>query len=169
VSARSTFPVVFLVAAVAACNGRSDLLGSAALQGEPAVRTDSTSYHLLTTDAWHEVTIGVSYTNRTSVEVRIPTCVVPHPPLLEKLGPNGWFVAYSPVVLACLGPPVVIAPGEEYRLTYRVMAGRFPNQAPRFQVDEIPGTYRLDWQVLGTRSGMLPESQRTSNTFEITQ
>lgn len=160
--------LLVLTSAVAACGG-SDLLGShASLVVEGGVETDSTSYHVLTTESWHEVTIGVSLRNQTLEEIRIPTCHSPYPPALEKLGPNGWVTAYSPVVLLCLGPPVRISPGAEYSMTYRVIAAHRPNSFPRFEVDEIAGTYRLNWHALGTESGrQLPSAYRTSSPFQL--
>jgi hypothetical protein len=149
---------------MAACG--TDPLGSSRVDG--GVETDSTSYHVLTTDSWHEVTIGVSFRNPTFNEVLIPTCHAPHPPVLEKLGQNGWVTAYSPTVLDCLGPPVRIAPGEAYSMTYRVIGARLPNSAPRFDVDEIAGTYRLNWHALRTKSGSrLPSAYRTSSPFQL--
>lgn len=154
---------LLLVCTLAACG--TDPFGSTVDGG---VETDSTSYHVLTTDSWHEVTIEVSFRNPTFSEVRIPTCHSPYPPVLEKLGRNGWVTAYSPMVLLCLGPPVRIAPGASYSMTYRVIGARLPNSGPRFDVDEIAGTYRLNWHALRTESGSrLPSAYRTSSPFQL--
>jgi hypothetical protein len=162
---RTALPLL-LICTLAACG--TDPLGSSAV--DRGVETDSTSYHVLTTDSRHEVTIGVSFRNPTFNEVQIPTCHSPYPPVLEKLGRNGWVTAYSPVVLLCLGPPVRIAPGAAYSMTYRVIGARLPNSAPRFEVDEIAGTYRLNWHALRTESGSrLPSAYRTSKPFQLVE
>lgn len=155
---------LLLVCTLAACG--TDPLGSSIVDG--GVATDSTSYHVLTTDSHHEVTIGVSFRNPTFNEVLIPTCHSPYPPVVEKLGLNGWVTAYSPIVLLCIGPPVRIGPGAEYRMSYHVIGARLPNSLPRFEVDEIAGTYRLNWHALHTRSGgTLPSAYRTSSPFRL--
>ena len=155
---------ILLVGTLAACG--TDPLGSSIVDG--GVETDSTSYHVRTTDSGHQVTIGVSFRNPTFSEVHIPTCHAPHPPVVQKLGRNGWVTAYSPIVLECLGPPVRIAPGAAYSMTYHVIGARLPNSGPRFEVDEIAGTYRLNWDALRTKSGSrLPTAYRTSSPFQL--
>jgi hypothetical protein len=154
---------LLLMCTLAACG--IDPLGSSEVDG--GVETDSTSYHVHTTDSGHQVTIGVSFRNPTFNEVHIPTCHAPHPPVVQKLGRNGWVTVYSPLVLLCSGPPVRIAPGEAYSMTYHVSASRLPNSFPRFAVDEIAGTYRLNWRALHTRSGRLPLAYRTSSPFQL--
>lgn len=146
----------------------ADVLGAAPVVEAGGITVDSTLYHVITTEDEHEVTIEVSFTNTTSVEVRIPTCRIPHPPVLEKLQSGQWVLAYSPVVLLCLGPAVTIAPEEQYRMTYRVSAARRAKTYPRFEVDEISGTYRINWSALYTESGdRLPPNQRTSGPFQL--
>ena len=155
---------LLLMCTLAACG--NDPLGSSVVDG--GVETDSTAYHVLTTDSWHEVTIGVTFRNPTFNEVHIPTCHAPHPPVVEKLGRSGWVTVYSPMVLLCLGPPVRIAPGEAYSMTYRVIGARLPDSAPRLEVDEIAGTYRLNWRALHTSSGRaLPLAYRASSPFQL--
>ena len=140
------------------------------------IQTDSSVYHLRTAGHSHELTINLAYTNPTPGPVYIPTCREPGPPVLQKWVDGKWVTAYSPVVLLCLGPPVVIRAGEAYSYTYRVLASRSPNSIPRLQVAEIPGRYRLVWHILGTWTPngpepglgqLLPEEQRVSNPFTV--
>ena len=140
------------------------------------IQTDKSVYEMRTTTQAHELTIHLAYTNPTAGPVYIPTCREPGPPVLQKWVDGKWVTAYSPVVLLCLGPPVVIAAGETYRYTYRVFASRSPNSIPRFEVAKIPGEYRLVWHILGTWTPngpepglgkLLPEEERISNTFQI--
>ena len=148
----------------------------ATILADAPIQTDSSVYHVRTTEYFHEIVMNLSYANPTGGKVYIPTCHGPHPPALQKRVGEQWVTAYAPVVLLCLGPPVIIEPGETYRYNYRVMAAHRPNTVPRFEVDEIPGTYRLVWHMLGTwtpngpEAGLgeeLPLEQRVSNTFRI--
>jgi hypothetical protein len=167
---------------VAACGQMRDVLGPGrddALGPVPTtpLRTDSSVYHVRTASHGYELTIGVSYTNPTRGNVYIPTCHTPHPPVLQKLENGSWVTAYVPVVLMCLGPPVIIGSGRTYEFTYRIWAGfHGTNNYPQFEVREIPGTYRLVWQMLrtwtpnGPNPGLgepLPVELSTSDPFEL--
>lgn len=175
-----------LLVAVPAFTGcaRTDTLGpgdGAGIQapetpGAP-LRTDQSVYTLKTTGGTHHLSIGFTFTNPTARRAYVPTCRTPHPPGLEKWQNGAWVRAYSPVVLQCLGPPLIIEPGATYTGTLEVNAGRAgANQYPQFQVQSIPGTYRLVWNVLGSwtpdgpEPGLgrpLPLEQRVSNSFRI--
>lgn len=157
---------LLLTCVVAACDG-IDLINTFSGLTPSSLETDSTMYHVRTTEAAHEVTIGATFRNSSTVEVLIPTCHDPHPPELEKLDPDGWVSAYSPAVLLCLGSPERIPPGRTYRIDYRVSGSRLPNSGPRLEVDSIPGTYRLNWHALHTKSGQLPATHRISNPFQL--
>lgn len=140
------------------------------------ILTDSAVYHVRTSRNTHELTIGLVYRNPTNSAVYIPTCRTVHPPVLQKWEGGQWVTAYAPVVLECLGEPVVIAAGDSYAYTYHVKAWRSPNMHPRFEVGTIPGSYRLMWRILetwtpdGPEPGLgkaLPLEARISNTFRI--
>ena len=147
-----------------------------AAAGAP-IKTDRTEYTLRFGAELAEMSIGVSYTNRTGSRVYLPTCHGANPPWLEKRVGSEWVAAYRPAVLACLGPPVVIQPGDTYDYTLKVVAGRRgTNRYPQFEVAEIPGTYRLVWGLLATwdpdgpepgLGRLLPLEQRVSNEFTI--
>jgi hypothetical protein len=125
-----------------------------------------------------ELAIPLTYTNTTGGPITLPTCLGVNPPALEKREGTGWRVAYCPIVPACLGPPVVILPGEVYRYDYRVR-GYLPGGRilPQFETS-VPGTYRLIWDAYETwtpnsgESGLgrvLPLEKRVSNEFEIVE
>jgi hypothetical protein len=162
-----------LAAVVAGCSS-IDILGfggdrSTVLTGEP-IQTDSSVYHVRTTEYARELTVALTFANPTGRRVYIPTCHSPHPPILEKWENETWVIAYYPIVLACAGPPVVIDAGAQYRYTYHLVVPHGPNTYPRFEVAEVPGTYRLVWNALGTSSGeQLPLHHRVSNTFVIAE
>ena len=85
-----------------------------------------------------------------------------------------WVVAYQPVVMLCLGPPLEIAPGASYVYRDDVVAGTPGSTAqPQFQVTPLSGTYRAVWGVHGARPDgggpgqLLPAASRTSNEFQL--
>lgn len=141
------------------------------------IRTDRSAYTLKTTASAHRLSIGFTFTNPTGSRAYVPTCRTPHPPGLEKWQNGAWVRAYSPLVLQCLDPPLIIEAGATHRGTLDVRAGRAgTKQFPQFQVERIPGTYRLVWTVLGSwtpdgpEPGLgtpLPLQQRVSNSFRI--
>jgi hypothetical protein len=167
-----------LVAFLVAC-GSAEVLSTGpdfSVNGDAPIRTDSAIYHVRTTSNSHEVTIGVTFTNRSGGTAYIPTCRTTHPPVLQKWEGEQWVTVYSPAVLDCLGPPVVIEAGASHEYTYRVLASRRPNTYPRFETQQIGGLYRLNWHILGSwtpdgpEPGIgveLPLEQRVSNTFTI--
>lgn len=170
---------VLLSALLSSC-GALDTLGlksdrAPALAGAP-IQTDSAVYHVRTSEYAYELTIGLTYRNTSGGTAYISTCKAPVPPVLEKWEDGKWVTAFAPVVLMCLGPPVVIEAGEAYAYTYRVLASHQPNTYPQFEVAEIPGRYRLVWHILGTwtpdgpEAGLgkeLPLEYRISNSFRI--
>ena len=181
---RSTLPIVALLALahLSGCRALNVLSSDDPSQNESPnvtgapIQTDKAVYQMRTTAQAHELTMHLTYTNPTASPVYIPTCHQPGPPVLQKWVDGTWVTAYAPVVLRCLGPPVIIEPGDTYRYTYRVYATRAPNSGPRLQVAEVPGQYRLIWHILGTWTPngpepglgqLLPEEQRISNTFTI--
>jgi hypothetical protein len=118
------------------------------------------------------------YTNTRARAVYLPTCHGVHPPVLEKWVQGAWIETYAQVVPACLGPPEVIGPGEAYHYAFDILAApRGSNRAPQFTVPEIPGSYRLVWDIYGTwtPSGAEPGlgrklqlEARVSNAFQLT-
>ncbi len=154
------------------CARVGDLLGLASadhagqqLQGAP-IQTDSSVYHVRTAGGY-QATIVLTYTNPTAAPVYIASCGGPHPPLIEKWENGEWVTAYNPPVPLCYSPPVEIQPGQAYTYTYRVIVGLPADNAyPKFQVSEIPGTYRLRWLLRGP-DAPLPLEQTISNTFEL--
>ena len=135
----------------------------------PPMTTDSAVYHLRGDAYNYRMEIGFTYTNPTRRSVQVSTCHGAYPPSLEKWQDGAWVGAWFPVVPMCLGAPLVIGPGESYRDALHLTAGRRDNLLPRFEVDPIPGTYRLVWLVGAPGVGALPLEQRVSAPFEIVE
>lgn len=142
-------------------------IGHALIQTSKEVYTVERSEHAL------EVVIPITFENRTGQTTYINTCKIPSPPALQKWIKGQWRTVYSAIVLLCLGPPVVIDAGETYRYTFRMHASLRPNTYPKFEAEEVEGTYRLIWGIHtsyengGPADSLLPLEKRVSNTFRL--
>jgi hypothetical protein len=146
--------------------------------GGPAIQTDKTVYVVNDTGGLASLTIRMTYNNNTGKPVYLPTCRGPQPPRLQKQVGDTWVVAFAPTVLACEGAPIEVAAGDSYQYTFRILAGMpGTNYAPRWAVSEIPGTYRVLWEIFSdvqgnparpvTTRNPLPLDQEISNTFKL--
>jgi hypothetical protein len=138
-------------------------------------RTDSVAYTLRARNNGHEARIGVTFTNRTSDTTYFVNCNGAVGVSLEKLVEGNWRNAWSPVMPACLSPPIAVAPGATRSMPIEVFGG-FPgsNAYPQFVVAEIPGIYRAVWNSAVTDyqselpfGAPLPLAQRISNRFTL--
>jgi hypothetical protein len=144
----------------------------------PAIRTASRRYLLNDSAGIVRLTIPFTYRNETGRTVYLPTCRGVQPPRLEKLVGDRWIVAYAPIVSFCQGVPFAIEPGASFDYTMRIVAG-MPGTTfvPRFIVSDVPGTYRVLWEVFAGVEGnprepvpvkdLLPMEHRVSNPFEL--
>jgi hypothetical protein len=146
--------------------------------GGPPIETDRTVYAVDDTAGLARLTIRMTYRNTTGKEVFLPTCRGPQPPRLQKQVGDTWVVAFAPNILACEAAPVIVRAGDSYAYTFHVLAGMpGTNFAPRWTVSEIPGTYRILWEIFRSTTGdpsrpsttrdPLPVDQSISNTFRL--
>jgi hypothetical protein len=166
-----------LVLSAGACSQIADIetLASTSFESSSALRTDSAVYTVRAGPQVYAVDIGVIFTNPLNRPVAVPACHNHYRPLLQKRVDGEWITAYAPVELMCITAPHVIGPHETYRFIFAVRPGMpDSNTWPRFETQEIPGTYRLLWFVgmhaPNTDTGVgqpLAEEHRTSNTFEL--
>jgi len=63
---------------------------------------------------WYEVQIPYSFTNRTGSKVYLENCRGSFSIFLQTKEDGEWSYTWSPVLPACLSPPIVIEPGEVY-------------------------------------------------------
>jgi hypothetical protein len=136
------------------------------------IRTDEKIYKVEVTPQSVKFMINYSYVNRTGDTVYLPTCVRPYRPLLEKKVEGRWMSAASSFEFMCVGPPVVIGPGETYQDSFQVEAFLPGNKiVPELKVDvrEIEGVYRLVHAFEGRDHRRLPLEDRISNEFKITK
>jgi hypothetical protein len=151
--------------------------GNVAPGGDGAVfRTDSAAYTLVSTPMGLEARVAYVFTNPTDGPAHFVNCRGQTGLRLEKAVGGGWVRAWSPALLACLSPPIVVGPGERYEGVVHVLApDPAGNVYPKFEVDEVPGTYRIVWeQVLRSYDDRqhpfgepLPLPLRISNPFEL--
>jgi hypothetical protein len=146
--------------------------------GGPPIETDRTVYAVDDSAGLARLTIRMTYHNTTGKDVYIPTCGGPQPPRLQKQVGSTWVVAFAPNVLACERAPVIVPAGDSYGYTFRILAGMpGTNFAPRWAVSEIPGTYRVLWELFHSTTGdpsrpsttrdPLPIDQQISNSFRL--
>lgn len=116
--------------------------------------------------------ISSIYTNATGETVHIVNCEGAFGVSLEKRVGGKWVRAWSNVVPLCLSSPIVVEPGRTHEHTLRVSAGRSSsNLHPRFEVEEVAGTYRMVWSGPvhpdGEGGAKLPAEKRISNAFVL--
>lgn len=144
---------------------------------DAAIRTDRAEYVADRSGGGVSLDIHIRYTNPTDGPTWLSTCHGAYPPMMEKLVDGAWVRAFEPPVLLCLGVPIVVAPGASFDDDFIVRASpRGSNTYPQFELETVPGTYRLVWDIhRGDGSGiangetpqLLPLDQRLSNTFRI--
>lgn len=170
----------FLLISVCGCSANADVIGPdpidtlEAARQNPLVQTDSSRYHVRTTDRWHEITMRVSFINRTPEQAYFRGCRDPDPPIMEKLEDGEWVIAYHAPVALCFGSATIVEPGQRYEYVYRIVSGLSGSDVgTRFQVEELSGVYRLNWGILRKWDRdpslweLLPLEQRISQPFEL--
>lgn len=151
-------------------------VAEAAVPGEEPIRTDRSLYVLEEGTAGWETEIRFDYTNRSDRTISIANCHEGFSLRLEKRQGGEWAPAWSPPVLLCLSSPIEIRPGRTYSRRLRVFGGYPDNEShPKFEVDELDGTYRLVVEAAYWRydhggppwGQQVPLEHRVSGDFEI--
>ena len=144
--------------------------------GGSAIVTDTSSYLFTSSETGLTGQIAFDFTNVTRRTISLVNCLGGYRLWLEKQMESDWTRAWSPAQLGCLGPPIVLHPGETRPDTLRIFGGRpGTNRFPRFTVDEVEGTYRLvigaaywNYSHEGSSFGQpVPLQYTVSNPFEI--
>lgn len=125
---------------------------------------DSAQYTVRLEGWMYRGSIGFRFTNRTGKTLSENYCGSPTPPELEKQrADGGWSIAFGRVLLMCLTlPPLRIPDGGTYSGSVGVVAAQpGHNMMPMFELDSVPGIYRLRWDL---RVGPDPDN-RAAQTF----
>jgi hypothetical protein len=142
---------------------------------EPGIQVGGSEYMLTTSGRWMATEIPYVFTNRTGARVYVVNCQGGFGVALERWEDGKWKAAWSPVLASCLSPPILIEAGEQYAGVLNVV-GALPgtNAAPRFDVADPSGVYRLVWTAALSSfrdevpfGELIPLAARTSNTFVL--
>lgn len=139
------------------------------------IQTDTMFYSLREDWVGLATEIPFRYRNLTANTLYIVNCRGQLPPVLDKLVGTGWERFWTPVLLACLSPPIVIEPRGVLVDTLHLW-GALPghNAGPEFKSDDVEGVYRIVMQQVvfnyEDRPGFgdpVPLEYRVSNLFVL--
>lgn len=145
----------------------------------PPIQTERIRYTVDDSMPIVHLTINMVYRNTTGSTVYLPTCQGPQPPRLQKQVGDAWVVAFAPNVMGCEQTPISVRAGETYPYSFQIVGGRPGSSfAPRFAVSELPGTYRVLWEIFRTSretvagrppimTDPVPVEQEISNSFQL--
>ena len=137
-------------------------------ESNPLIQTDSPQYTLQTEGIGWGVDIPYVFTNRTGAIVHLANCLGSFPLHLERKDQGAWHTAWSPVILLCSMPSIVIDRNARFADTLRVWgAPQDSDRAPQFDTDEPSGTYRIVWDAVGSPDRLIPLEMRVSNEFVL--
>ncbi len=118
---------------------------------DTALVTDGTSFRFelwgsVRGNPWYSAEIPYSFTNRTGSKVFIPTCSGGIGLALQMDQAGQWVHVWSPTHTLCLGPPIVIEPGEVYQRILNVVGCLGRNCGSRLVLPPNPSTpIRILW------------------------
>ena len=143
---------------------------------ELAIRSDRESYAVERAELGYRVDLTFTLRNEGDVTVYVANCGDVIVGRLEKRVGSDWVTTLPPAAPLCLSVPSPIRPGASLSTTVQVFAAYAANEVqPKLQVPGIEGAYRAVFESLVTspddppreRQSVLPERQRTSNTFRL--
>ncbi|MCY3808916.1 MAG: Ig-like domain-containing protein [Gemmatimonadetes bacterium] len=148
---------------------------------EPAIVTDGDSFELTKEEwgghTWYTTAIPYSFTNRTGSKVYLPNCRGGFEIKLEVEAAGDWIYYWSPILLNCLSPPIVIEPDEVYQGFVDVLGCTSGGScAPRLTLPRTDSTaHRIVWtDALSSYDedgppwgDLIPLEERVSNHFTL--
>lgn len=156
---------------LAACLGGLACEDSTGLPAEshPLIQTDSPEYRLEPYGAGWHASIPYTFTNRTGRPVYLANCRGGFGVHLDREDNGTWRTVWSPVLLLCLSPPIVIGRYERFTHTLSVWGARPGTDIrPQFDREDPSGTYRIVWDAAYHLSGPgFPAAARISNEFVL--
>jgi hypothetical protein len=142
----------------------------------PAVAVERDTYRVRRVRDGLELTIVATFTNRTADTIVLHPCFERGQAVaLEKWVGGEWRLAFDqfcPSILDRNAPR--LAPGDSKQDTALVFASLRPNTFPRFELETVPGLYRMVyWKAHGPAradgrlGALLPKELRVSNAFRV--
>ena len=114
---------------------------------ERFIQTESLVYELQPDWIGLRTEIPYTFTNRTGRTIYLVNCRGAFSIHLERQDEGAWKAAWSPVIPACLSPPIAIEKNTVFHDTLHVW-GAPPDSshyAPNFDLDDPSGVYRIVW------------------------
>jgi hypothetical protein len=178
---RKLFDALFLATllAVAGCVGSEPVSLEARLAGlaaGSALQTDGERYVLEPAGGGLQTVIGMSFTNPSDQPMYIVNCQGGLNTPLEKRVDGRWVPYWSPVLLLCLSPPIVVEPGATLTRSLTIWGALPGNNAhPAWASADVEGTYRMrleglvwNYRTTGQEFGApVPAEARISNEFTL--
>jgi hypothetical protein len=132
----------------------------------PLIQTDAPEYFLQSDWIGWSADIPYIFTNRTGATVQLPNCNGGFSLHLERKDRGVWRTAWSPVLLMCASPAIVINRGSRFADTLHVW-GAPPSASayPQFDTEHPSGTYRIVWDAVSSSLQGIPLTMRVSNEF----
>jgi hypothetical protein len=131
----------------------------------PPIETDATSYALRERSGGLETDISIRFENQTRKTIYIANCRGGLNPGLWKQVDDGWELYWSPVLLLCSSPSIVIEPGGELVRDLSIW-GALPGRdaGPAFKSGDVEGVYRI---VLGSMTFGCQDHDSESGSCEL--
>jgi hypothetical protein len=171
--------LLVILFAIAGCSGQNPFSVNARFtefDADSRLTTDAESYVLEPDGVGLGTVIGLSFTNPSNQPMYIVNCHGGLNTTLEKRVNGEWVRYWSPALLMCLSPPIVVGPGETLTRSLAIW-GALPgnNVEPAWASADVEGTYRMELGSLvwnysagGQPFGdPVPVELRTSNEFTL--
>lgn len=169
--------IVALTCALSGCSGagRIDVVGDR----HAPIQTEQEAYKVTRSADADRVRVVAVYRNASADTTWISRCSdVPPKFRADRWEDGRWIVGYAPICQLIASVPVAVPPHTTRTDTLILENSVRPNVYRNFQGRDIPGTYRLVYDIhrswtVAARTGrlgrLLPEEQRLSNAFRITE
>ena len=144
----------------------------------PAVAVERDTYRVQRVADGLQLTIVATFTNRTADTIVLHPCFPRgQAVVLEKWVAGDWTLAFDQFCLDILDRRAPrLAPGDIRQDTMLVSASLRPNTFPRFELETVPGLYRMVyWKAHGPAradgrlAAPLPKDLRVSNAFRVVE
>ncbi len=128
------------------CEGNRDIVAPPEVERDTTapIQTDATFYSLREEWVGLATEIALRWGNQAPDTLYIVNCRGHLAPVLEKKVDGGWETFWSPILLLCLSPPIIVEPCGVLVDTLHLW-GALPghNAGPEFKSEHVEGVYRI--------------------------